>query len=424
MTDFDVIVVGGGTSGMMAAVSAAENGAKVAIVDKNRMLGKKLRLTGGGRCNVTNNRPPEEIIDFIPGNGKFLYSAFSQYNNYDIMEFFESNGVPLKEEDHGRLFPVANQSKAIIEGLQKKLKALGVTFIMKSTVVAISTEAGQVTGVVTTEGQSYSSHCVILTTGGKTFQYTGSTGDGYKLAKALGHTVTPLFPTESPIKSRDSFVQQKTLQGLSLRDIRLSVMNQKGKEIVGHEMDMLFTHFGVSGPAALRCSMFVNKELELGYGDVTLMLDALPKMSVADLIKAIDERIADQGNKSIKNGLKHLLPERYLEFLLKELNIDDNKPLKQLTDEEKLAFSELVKGFIITGYETYPLDKSFVTGGGIELKEVKPKSMESKLVDGLFFAGELLDVNGYTGGYNITAAFVTGHVAGKHAAEIASYFNY
>lgn len=424
MTDFDVIVVGGGTSGMMAAVSAAENGAKVAIVDKNRMLGKKLRLTGGGRCNVTNNRPPEEIIDFIPGNGKFLYSAFSQYNNYDIMEFFESNGVPLKEEDHGRLFPVANQSKAIIEGLQKKLKALGVTFIMKSTVVAISTEAGQVTGVVTTEGQSYSSHCVILTTGGKTFQYTGSTGDGYKLAKSLGHTVTPLFPTESPIKSRDSFVQQKTLQGLSLRDIRLSVMNQKGKEIVGHEMDMLFTHFGVSGPAALRCSMFVNKELELGYGDVTLMLDALPKMSVADLIKAIDERIADQGNKSIKNGLKHLLPERYLEFLLKELNIDDNKPLKQLTDEEKLAFSELVKGFIITGYETYPLDKSFVTGGGIELKEVKPKSMESKLVDGLFFAGELLDVNGYTGGYNITAAFVTGHVAGKHAAEIASYFNY
>ncbi len=424
MTDFDVIVVGGGTSGMMAAISAAENGAKVAIVDKNRMLGKKLRLTGGGRCNVTNNRPPEEIIDFIPGNGKFLYSAFSQYNNYDIMEFFESNGVPLKEEDHGRLFPVANQSKAIIEGLQKKLKALGVTFIMKSTVVAISTEAGQVTGVVTTEGQSYSSHCVILTTGGKTFQYTGSTGDGYKLAKSLGHTVTPLFPTESPIKSRDSFVQQKTLQGLSLRDIRLSVMNQKGKEIVGHEMDMLFTHFGVSGPAALRCSMFVNKELELGYGDVTLMLDALPKMSVADLIKAIDERIADQGNKSIKNGLKHLLPERYLEFLLKELNIDDNKPLKQLTDEEKLAFSELVKGFIITGYETYPLDKSFVTGGGIELKEVKPKSMESKLVDGLFFAGELLDVNGYTGGYNITAAFVTGHVAGKHAAEIASYFNY
>lgn len=424
MTDFDVIVVGGGTSGMMAAVSAAENGAKVAIVDKNRMLGKKLRLTGGGRCNVTNNRPPEEIIDFIPGNGKFLYSAFSQYNNYDIMEFFESNGVPLKEEDHGRLFPVANQSKAIIEGLQKKLKALGVTFIMKSTVAAISTEAGQVTGVVTTEGQSYSSHCVILTTGGKTFQYTGSTGDGYKLAKSLGHTVTPLFPTESPIKSRDSFVQQKTLQGLSLREIRLSVMNQKGKEIVGHEMDMLFTHFGVSGPAALRCSMFVNKELELGYGDVTLMLDALPKMSVADLIKAIDERIADQGNKSIKNGLKHLLPERYLEFLLKELNIDDNKPLKQLTDEEKLAFSELVKGFIITGYETYPLDKSFVTGGGIELKEVKPKSMESKLVDGLFFAGELLDVNGYTGGYNITAAFVTGHVAGKHAAEIASYFNY
>ena len=424
MSHFDVIVVGGGTSGMMSAITAAEHGAKVAIVDKNRMLGKKLRLTGGGRCNVTNNRPPEEIIDFIPGNGKFLYSAFSQFNNYDIMSFFESNGVPLKEEDHGRMFPVANQSKAIIEGLAKKLKELNVTLILKSTVKQILTEDGQVSGVEIDDGSIYQAPCVVLTTGGKTFQYTGSTGDGYKFAKQLGHTVTPLFATESPIKSRDTFVKDKTLQGLSLRDIRLSVLNEKGKEIVGHEMDLLFTHFGVSGPAALRCSMFVNKELEKGIKNVPMSLDALPKKSEHDLTSLIKNRITEQGSKSIKNGLKNLLPERYLEFLLAESNIDDSKPLKQLTEQEIESFVNLIKTFAFTAYETYPLDKSFVTGGGIQLKEINPKTMESKLVNGLFFGGELLDINGYTGGFNITAAFVTGHVSGKNAAEIASYFNY
>lgn len=424
MTDFDVIVVGGGTSGMMAAISAAENGAKVAIIDKNRMLGKKLRLTGGGRCNVTNNRPPEEIINFIPGNGKFLYSAFSQFNNYDIMEFFESNGVPLKEEDHGRLFPVENTSKAIVEGLAKKLKEKNVTLIMKTVVRQILTNENQISGVKTDEGKEYLAPCVILSTGGKTFQYTGSTGDGYKLAKKLGHTVTPLFPTESPIRSKEKFIKEKVLQGLSLRDIKLSVLNEKGKLIVSHEMDMLFTHFGVSGPAALRCSMFVNKELEKGADSVTLSLDVLPNCSTTDLLNEINQRINDTGNKSIKNGLRNLLPERYLEFLFSNLSIDPSKSLKQLTDVEKNDLINLIKEFKFTVYETYPLDKSFVTGGGIELREINPKSMESKLIDGLFFAGELLDVNGYTGGFNITAAFVTGHVAGKNAAEIASYFNY
>lgn len=424
MNHFDVIIIGGGTSGMMAAISAAENGAKVAIIDKNRMLGKKLRLTGGGRCNVTNNRPPEEIINFIPGNGKFLYSAFSQFTNYDIMEFFETNGVPLKEEDHGRLFPVENTSKAIVEGLAKKLKELNVEIITKTIVRSIKEENGQISSVVTDLNEEYFAPCVVLTTGGKTFQYTGSTGDGYKFAKKFGHTITPLFATESPIKSKNQFVVDKTLQGLSLRDIKLSVLNDKNKVIVAHEMDLLFTHFGVSGPAALRCSMFVNQELDKGISQVPLSLDALPEMEEADLLKEINQRIIDQGSKSVKNGLKNLLPERYLEFMLSEAEIDSSNSLKQLTEAEKEAFISNVKDFKFTGYDTYPLDKSFVTGGGVELKEISPKTMESKLVNGLFFAGELLDVNGYTGGYNITAAFVTGHVAGKHAAEIASYFNY
>lgn len=422
--NYDVIVVGGGTSGMMAAISAAENNAKVAIIEKNRMLGKKLRLTGGGRCNVTNTKSPDEIISFIPGNGKFLYSAFSQFNNYDIMTFFESNNIPLKEEDHGRLFPVANTSKAIVDGLAGKLKELGVDIITKTTVKKLIITNGQITGVETDTKEEIMAHCVILTTGGKTYQYTGSTGDGYRLAKKAGHTVTDLFPTESPIKSNADFIKSKTLQGLSLRNVTLAVLNEKGKEIVSHQMDMIFTHFGVSGPAALRCSMFVNKELSKSYGDVTMTLDAVPDTTHEELLKQLTTLQQDNGQKSVKNALKNVLPERYLEFLLEKSEIPTQLPFKQMTEAEMVLLIANMKELSFTVYETYPLDKSFVTGGGISLKEINPKTMESKLVEGLFFGGELLDINGYTGGFNITAAFVTGRVAGMHAAKVASYFHY
>ena len=422
--NYDVIVVGGGTSGMMAAISAAENNAKVAIVEKNRMLGKKLRLTGGGRCNVTNTKSPEDIISFIPGNGKFLYSAFSQFNNYDIMTFFESNNIPLKEEDHGRLFPVANTSKAIVDGLAGKLKELGVDIITKTTAKKLIINNGQIAGIETDTKEEIMAHCVILTTGGKTYQYTGSTGDGYRLAKKAGHTITELFPTESPIKSNADFIKSKTLQGLSLRNVTLAVLNDKGKEIVSHQMDMIFTHFGVSGPAALRCSMFVNKELAKDYGEVTMTLDAIPDTSHTELLKQLTLLQQDNGQKSVKNALKNVLPERYLEFLLEKSAIPTQLPFKQMTEAEMELLVSNIKELSFTVYETYPLDKSFVTGGGISLKEVNPKTMESKRVEGLFFGGELLDINGYTGGFNITAAFVTGRVAGMHAAKVASYFHY
>lgn len=420
----DVIVVGGGTSGMMAAIAAAEQGAKVAIVEKNRMLGKKLRLTGGGRCNVTNNRPPEEIIEFIPGNGKFLYSAFSQFSNYDIMSFFEEHHIPLKEEDHGRMFPVANTSKAIVDGLADQLKKLDVSLVMKTSVKKITHQDGQVTGVLTDTNQELFAPCVILSTGGQTYQYTGSSGDGYKLAKKVGHSITELYPTESPLKSKEAFVTKKTLQGLALRDVTLSVLNANQKEIVSHQMDLLFTHFGVSGPAALRCSMFVNQELKKGNEFVTLSLDALPKESKQDILSKLLVSQKEQGSKSIKNALKHLLPDRYLEFLIDESHIEGQTPFKQVTESELETLVTIIKSFKFNVYDTYPLDKSFVTGGGVHLKEVQPKSMESKKLNGLFFTGELLDINGYTGGFNITAAFITGHVAGTHAAEISSYFKY
>lgn len=420
----DVIVIGGGTSGMMAAVSAAEKGARVMIIDKNKMLGKKLRLTGGGRCNVTNNRPPEEIISFIPGNGKFLYSTFSQFNNYDIMEFFESHGVHLKEEDHGRMFPVANTSKAIVNGLFDRLTELNVELKMKTTVKKLLVTDGNITGVITDTKEKINAPCVVLATGGKTYQYTGSTGDGYTLAKKVGHTITKLFPTESPLLSDESFIQSRELQGLSLRDIGLSVLDDKGKVVVTHEMDALFTHSGISGPAALRCSMFVNQLLEKGQKNVTMSLDLFPLKSDEDIKHQIISIQKEDGNKSIKNALKPLMQERYLEFLLVRCGIDTQTPFKQVTEKEIDALVGEIKHLTFTVNKTYPLDKSFVTGGGVSLKEVNPKTMESKCVNGLFFCGELLDINGYTGGFNITAAFCTGHVAGEHAAEIASYFNY
>lgn len=419
----DVIVIGAGTSGMMAAISAAQHGAKTMLIEKNKKVGKKLLLTGGGRCNVTNNRPAEDIIHHIPGNGKFLYSAFSQFDNHQVMAFFEENGVSLKEEDHGRMFPVSNRSKTIVGCLFDKMIELGVEVLTEASVKKLLIEDKRIVGVQLDSGERHIAPCVIVSTGGKTYQHTGSTGDGYRFAKKAGHTVTHLFPTESPLLSDEPFIKNKTLQGLALQDVGLTVLNEKNKAIVTHEMDLLFTHFGVSGPAALRCSMFVNNELEKRQ-TVTVALDAMPLKTPQEVSQMITERQREFEDKSIKNGLKNLLPERYLEFLLEKAGIDGSLPLKRLEDKEQVELVALIKEFKIEVNGTWPVEKSFVTGGGIALKEIQPKSLESKLVDGLFFTGEVLDVNGYTGGYNITAAFVTGHVAGKHAAEIASYYAY
>lgn len=420
MKSFDVIVVGAGTSGMMAAIAAAKAGSNTLLIEKNKRVGKKLLLTGGGRCNVTNNRPADEIIAHIPGNGKFLYSAFSQFNNYDIMEFFESNGTHLKEEDHGRMFPVTDRSKTIVETLFKQLEQLGVTIYTETKVEKILHKDDQVIGVALEHDKIYAP-CVILTTGGRTYPSTGSTGDGYKLAKRLGHTISPLYATESPIISNDDFIKEKKLQGISLQDVSLSVLNSKGKIIVEHQMDLLFTHFGISGPAALRCSSFINQELVKNEKNpVTLQLDIFPQKIALELKHMIQRKLLEQPEKTLKNALKNLVPERLLEFILNKTTLSEHQS-KQVSDQQIDQLIYQLKSFKITAEKTLPIEKSFVTGGGISLKEVQPKTMESKLVNGLFFAGELLDVNGYTGGYNVTAAFVTGHVAGTHAASVAEY---
>ena len=255
----NVIVIGGGSSGLMAACTAAEKGATVTLLEKNPNLGKKLILTGGGRCNVTNNRAEEEIIAHIPGNGRFLHSAFNQFNQYDIMNYFTSRGIALKEEDHGRMFPVTDRARTILEAFIDELKRRNVQVQTNVTVQRINYEDGKIIGVTLDDGTVVPADNVILATGGKTYSRTGSTGDGYRFAKYVGHTITELYPTEAPITSAEPFIVARTLKGLSLRDVALSVLNKKGKTVVSHQMDMIFTHFGVSGPAALRCSMFIHQ---------------------------------------------------------------------------------------------------------------------------------------------------------------------
>lgn len=410
---YDVIVIGGGTSGLMAAVSAAIHGGKVLLLEKNKNLGQKLLLTGGGRCNITNNRPHDEIVAHIPGNGRFLYSAFSQFDNYDIINFFKENGVTLKEEDHGRMFPITDKARTILDTFITLLKKHNVTVLTNQTVQQIKK---QDIFKIKTNNQFFESHSVIISTGGKSIPKTGSTGDGYEFAKRFNHTITPLFPTEVPLLSEENFIKDKTLQGLSLRNIKLSVLNQKNKPIISHQMDMIFTHFGISGPAVLRCSSFIYKEQQKTKNKiVTMQLDSVPELSSGQLKQQFELKEIQQ--KEIKTILKQYIPERLALFFLSQLNISENTVLYLLNINQLNSILSILKDFKFTVNGSLSLEKSFVTGGGISVKEIIPQTMMSKLVPNLFFAGEILDIHGYTGGYNITSAFVTGYIAGKSAVK-------
>lgn len=418
---YDVIVIGGGPSGLMAAIAAAENGAKTMLLEKGKKLGTKLAISGGGRCNVTNRLSDEEVIKHIPGNGKFLYSPFSVFNNYDIINFFEEMGVGLKEEDHGRMFPVSNSAKTVVNALINKLDELHVDVRMHTPVSAVHYDDTE-HSVILTDHTKIQTKSLVIAVGGKAVPHTGSTGDGYAWAKKAGHTVTELYPTEVALTSNEKFIQNRSLQGLSLRDVALSVLNKKNKPIITHQMDMIFTHLGFSGPAVLRCSQFVVKELMKGQEKVPMHLDVLPHEQEEKLIQSIVKSMEDNPKKSIKNTLKGLVPERFLAFILQENNINEEQKAANISREMVRKIVDHTKHFEFYVHGSLPLNKAFVTGGGVSIKEIVPNTLQSKQMDRLYFCGEILDIHGYTGGYNITSALVTGRIAGMNAADEAPFY--
>lgn len=387
MKTYDTIIIGGGPAGMMAAISSSYYGNKTLLIEKNRRLGKKLAGTGGGRCNVTNNGTLDDLMAGIPGNGRFLYSVFSQFDNHDIIQFFEDRGVALKVEDHGRVFPKTDKSKIIIDALAHSIQELGGEVLTNTEVVSVK----KIDNLFHIKSATEEFICekLIVTTGGKAYPSTGSTGFGYDIARHFKIKVTELEAAESPLLTD---FPHKALQGISLDDVSLTYQ----KHHITH--DLLFTHFGLSGPAALRISSFLK-------GGETITLDVLPKLSTEDL----DAFLSENREKSLKNTLKMLLPERLASFLAQTFP----EKVKQLTPQQASALVKNLKAMPIKVTGKMSLAKSFVTKGGIDLKEINPKTLESKHVPGLHFAGEVLDINAHTGGFNITVALCTGWVAGS-----------
>lgn len=418
---YDVIIIGAGPSGLMASIAAAENGRKVLLLEKGKKPGNKLAISGGGRCNVTNRLPQEEIIKNIPGNGRFLYGPFSVFNNEDIINFFEGLGVPLKEEDHGRMFPVSNKAKDVVGALLSEMERLHVEVRLMTRVQKLLMNDEKVLGVRLDSGEEIRAHAIVLAVGGKAVPQTGSTGDGYPWAEKAGHTVTELYPTEVPLLSNETFIRSKELQGLALRDASVSVLNAKGKVLITHQMDMLFTHFGLSGPAILRCSQFVVKErMKNGGKPVEVRIDALPSMNEEKVIQTLNSMLKDDPKKAVKNSWKGIAPERWLLFLFDRAEIDPSETGADMSAEKVRMLARLLKAFSMTVNGTQPIEKAFVTGGGVSVKEIVPKTMASRKKEGLYFCGEILDIHGYTGGYNITSALVTGRIAGMNAGEYAA----
>lgn len=371
---------------MMATISSAFHGKKALLLEKNRRLGKKLAGTGGGRCNVTNNGTLEDLIEGIPGNGRFLYSVFSQFDNHDIIAFFEDNGVKLKEEDHGRMFPTTDKSRTIIQALENKILELGGQIKTQCEVVSVKKKDDLF--IVKSADTAFTCDQLIVTTGGKAYPSTGSTGFGHDIARHFKLEVTEIEAAESPLLTD---FPHKPLQGISLDDITLSY----DKHVITH--DLLFTHFGLSGPAALRMSSFVK-------GGEVLSLDVLPQMTRED----IQQYLNQNRDKAIKNGLKGLIPERLADFFSEGFP----EKIKQMDPKETELLIDKLKETKIPVTGKMNLTKSFVTKGGVDLKEINPKTLESKKVPGLHFAGEVLDINAHTGGFNITSALCSGWVAG------------
>lgn len=408
-----IVIIGGGAAGLAAAISASEkykNQAEVTLIEKNERPARKVMITGKGRCNVTNNCNVDTLIANVPKNGKFLYSAFSGFTPKDVISFFETAGVPLKTERGNRVFPVSDKAVDIVDALVKTAKSGGTKFI-NATAAEILAENGSVSGVKLTDGRVISADSVILATGGMSYPLTGSTGDGYKMAQKLGHTVTELKPSLVPLCIHEGFCTK--IAGLSLKNVTLSIFETGKKKPLFSEMgEMLFTHFGISGPLVLSASSHIRY---MGKKEYTAFVDLKPALSIEQLDNRILRDFGEEQNKDFANSLSKLLPKSLIPVIIKLSGIKSDKKVNQIEREERLGLCKLIKALPlhITGFR--PIEEAIITSGGISVKEIDPKTMGSKLVSGLFFAGEIIDVDAYTGGFNLQIAFSTGFAAGKNA---------
>ena len=416
-----VVIIGGGPAGMMAAISSAKCGNDVTILEKMNMLGKKLLITGKGRCNITSSIPIDEFIKNIPGNGMFLYSAFNKFDNTDILNLLKEEGVETKVERGNRVFPVSDSSKDVQMAFIKLLKKYHVKVETNSNVKEIITENGEVTKVKYEQDsvkKEINAEKVILATGGKSYPGTGSTGDGYLIAEKLGHTITKIRPSLVPLVAAPKDINIcKSLQGLSLKNVQIKLKDIKNEKNIYEDFgEMLFTHFGVSGPTVLSGSAhllrYKNIDELLKNENIKLIIDLKPALSMEKLDERILRDFSSEKNKAFKNSLEKLLPKKMIDVIIDLSEINPNKKVNEITKKEREQLVFLLKNFSITIQNFSKIEEAIVTAGGINIKEINPKTMESKIVKGLYFAGELIDVDAYTGGFNLQIAYSTGFVAG------------
>ena len=404
---YDCIVIGGGPAGMFAAITAAQQGSKVLLLERNDRLGKKLLITGKGRCNVTNDCSAQEILQNTPRNGRFLYSAMTAYPPEKVKSFFEDRGCALKTERGNRVFPITDKAQSILDCLQTQLRRSGVT-VKTARVKSITTLDGTVSGVQTQDG-FFEARKVILATGGASYPTTGSTGDGYAMAQNLGHTIVPVEGSLVPLETAGTDCQD--MQGLSLRNCAVKLLNAKGKVLYKDFGELLFTHFGVSGPTVLSASCHLKGE------GCRLVIDLKPALEENKLDERIQRDLEMYKNRTMENALTDLLPRSMIPVVLRRLEIDPEMQANSLTKQKRRAMVELLKAFSVEITGKRPVAEAIITSGGVKVSEIDPKTMESKKVPGLYFAGEIIDCDAYTGGFNLQIAWATAYAAGMAVSE-------
>ena len=417
----NVIVIGGGPAGMMAAITAAEYGNNVTIIEKNSDFGKKLLITGKGRCNITSSLYMSEFIKNTPGNGQFLYSAFQNYTNTDIIDFLKRQGLEVKEERGNRIFPVTDKSIDVLNCFKSKINELKIKKLFNTRVQKVLVQNGEVLGV-RTDKEIIQTDKIILATGGKSYPLTGSTGDGYLIAKNIGHKVTEIRPSLVPLVIYEKN-ECKEMQGLSLRNVGIKIIDESKNKLIYEDFgEMVFTHFGISGPTILSGSAHLVRYKKIDdlmkEQKIKLQIDLKPALTEEQLDERILRDFKEFKNKQFKHALDKLLPQKMIPIVIEKTKINEEKRVNEITKEERRNLVKVLKKFELTIKDFRPVEEAIITSGGINIKEINPKTMESKLVKGLYFAGEVIDVDSYTGGFNLQIAYSTGYTAGMHVGDL------